>query len=130
MKQWTVTAGSRDGKEKNISSWVIAAPNGEIAAEAGFRLAEEEHLKTSDISIFTTEYPLDTEGRENKKEITTRLYRTLIMTREFMELESLVYVKQTEKVIARFKNGRIKTINVECDSGIALVVDVITGLLK
>ena len=126
MKRWEIRARSNK-KEGEIIYWVIAAENEDAAVDKGFELMRN-HPDTKKWSIFCDQYPLDTEGKEDKEEITNRLFDVLHMTREFMELETLIYLKDQEKVVARFEDGHEKKINVAADSGIQLIEDVMGRL--
>lgn len=66
---------------------------------------------------------------ENKQEICTKLCKALQATRAALNLEGLYYQAETELVIAVFVNGKKKAINVEADSGIAMIQDVVNHLV-
>jgi hypothetical protein len=126
MKQWEIKARSNK-KEGEFIRWIIAAEDEDAAVDKGFELAQN-HPDAEKGAIFCDQCALDTEGKEDKEEITSRLFEALHMTREFMNLESLTYRKDQEKVMARFEDGSKKKINVASDSGIALISDVIKNL--
>ena len=67
---------------------------------------------------------------ENKEEIVQALFKTLSLTREYSDLSSLSYVKEKggEYVIAKWEDGYNKKICVTCDSGIAIIKDVIKSI--
>lgn len=69
---------------------------------------------------------------ENKKDICEKLMKTLQATRYFKDLTGLEYSgvlpDGEEYVNALFRDGGRKTINVTCDSGYALIEDVMKGL--
>lgn len=66
---------------------------------------------------------------ESKTVITKSLYELLTLTNEYHdELVSLEYIHEREVVVAKFHSGSQKTINVNMDSGIALIRDVVKGL--
>ena len=66
---------------------------------------------------------------ESKTIITKSLYDLLTLTNEYHdELTSLEYIYGREVVVAKFRSGSQKTINVNMDSGIALIRDVLRGL--
>lgn len=69
---------------------------------------------------------------ENMPSIVEHLMITLQKTSYLDDLAYLDYRKNdeegTEVVVAGFRNGRTKTINVHLDSGIAMIQDVIRGL--
>ena len=126
MKRWEIKARSNK-KEGEFIRWIIAAEDEDTAVDKGFELAQN-HPDAEKWSIFCDQYPLDTEGKEDKEAITERLFDALRMTRAFMELDSLTYLKDQEKVMARFEDGHEKAVNVASDSGIALISDVIKNL--
>ena len=70
--------------------------------------------------------------REDKREICEKLLQALQATRHMDELVDLEYSGMLtcgeEYVTALFRNGSRKTINVTCDSGYALIQDVMEGL--
>ena len=66
---------------------------------------------------------------ESKTVITKSLYELLTLTNEYHdELVSLEYIHDREVVVAKFHSGSQKTINVNMDSGIALIKDVVKHL--
>ena len=66
---------------------------------------------------------------ESKTVITKNLYELLVLTDMYHnELVSLEYIHEREVVIAKFHSGAQKTINVNMDSGIALIKDVVKHL--
>lgn len=66
---------------------------------------------------------------ESKTVITKSLYELLTLTNEYHdELVSLEYIHDREVVVAKFHSGSQKTINVNMDSGIALIKDVVMHL--
>lgn len=66
---------------------------------------------------------------ESKTVITKNLYDLLLLTNEYHdELVSLEYIHDREVVVAKFHSGAQKTINVNMDSGIALIKDVLKRL--
>ena len=71
---------------------------------------------------------------ENKKEITKALLPVLQMTRNLWDLTDLEYredeeVSGIEIVIATFRNGHRKVVDVTMDSGTALIKDIINGIV-
>ena len=69
--------------------------------------------------------------KEDKQKILDLLLPTLQETRALDDLMSLVYVKteqDEERVIAIFPAGD-KIVNITMDSGVAMIQDVIKGLL-
>lgn len=66
---------------------------------------------------------------ESKTVITKNLYELLVLTDMYHnELVSLEYIHEREVVVAKFHSGAQKTINVNMDSGIALIKDVVKRL--
>lgn len=65
---------------------------------------------------------------ENKKEIVKHLGALLTMTRAGENISGLVLSKAQDKVTIVYKNGHFKNVNIEADSGIAIIKDVINGL--
>ena len=65
---------------------------------------------------------------EDKQKICDRLLETLKVTRLGTDLIDLDYIKESEIVVAHFEGGGKKEINVACDSGIAMIKDIIRGI--
>lgn len=65
---------------------------------------------------------------ENKEEIVARLSLLLKATRAGAGIDKLKLSEDESKVRIIFLSGGEKTVNVECDSGIALIRDVISRL--
>lgn len=66
---------------------------------------------------------------ENKHEICEALLPVLRRTRALRDLEDLEYhVYPAEEVHAIFRGGYTKRINVEADSGLALIRDVVNHI--
>jgi hypothetical protein len=62
---------------------------------------------------------------DNKQNICDLLLPALQATRQLYDLVSLEYHPERDGyVVARFKNGSSKFVNVACDSGIAMVRDI------
>lgn len=68
---------------------------------------------------------------ENKEEIAEKLEELLQMTRAGEDIESIRYEYDAYEEYVRvvFKNGYTKIIDVTCDSGHALIKDVIEGIM-
>lgn len=60
--------------------------------------------------------------------ICEKLLETLKLTRIGTELIDLDYIKESEIVVAHFEGGHKVDINVACDSGIAMIKDIIRGI--
>lgn len=65
---------------------------------------------------------------ENKKEIVARLKLLLAATRAGSNIEKLVLSEDERSVTIQFKAGGSRTVNIDADSGIAIICDVIEGL--
>lgn len=68
---------------------------------------------------------------ENKAAICDKLFELLKMTNEYRYLTELKYEKEEykqERVTVRFGSGKYFKINVNMDSGIAIIRDVLRGL--
>lgn len=66
---------------------------------------------------------------ENKKEIVGRLSILLKATRAGWDLDRLKLSEDQKEVLIIFRTGYEKRVNIECDSGIALIQDVIQSLM-
>lgn len=66
---------------------------------------------------------------ENKKEIVGRLSILLKATRAGWDLDRLKLSEDQKEVLVIFRSGCKKRVNIECDSGIALIQDVIQSLM-
>lgn len=80
----------------------------------------EDHL--APLSAFYHE-----KEKEDKQEICDLLLPALQATREYKDLISLTYDKESEYVVAKFSKG-IKSINVTMDSGAAMIRDIMRRL--
>ena len=65
---------------------------------------------------------------ENKKEIIRRLKEVLIITKAGENILDLVLSKNQDKVTVFYKNGHFKIVNIEADSGVTIIQDVISSL--
>ena len=65
---------------------------------------------------------------ENKKEIIRRLKEVLIITRAGEDILDLTLSKNQDKVTVFYKNGHFKIVNIEADSGVAIIQDVVRSL--
>ena len=65
---------------------------------------------------------------ENKQLICDRLLECLYLTRQLYDLIDLDYIEEKELVVAHFEGGGKKEINVACDSGIAMIRDIIRAI--
>lgn len=62
---------------------------------------------------------------ENKQAICDALTKALRLTRQFEDLGYLEYDDKSETVLVKFENGGTRTINVGCDSGYAMIKDIV-----
>lgn len=65
---------------------------------------------------------------ENKHYIVKALKDVLKMTRAGENIESMYYEPDHETVKIKFQNDYTKHVNVECDSGIAMIRDIMNAL--
>lgn len=65
---------------------------------------------------------------EDKNKICRLLLPALQETRAFRELTGLEYVPEKECVVASFQDRTSKTVCVACDSGMAMILDIIRWL--
>ena len=65
---------------------------------------------------------------EDKKLICIALEVALRTTRMFEDLDDLEYNVDSETVLAKFKNGGLRVIGVEGDSGYAMIKDIVNSL--
>lgn len=68
------------------------------------------------------------ENNFTKYDICRALLPVLKMTRALRDLEDLEYHVDTEEVHAVFRGGYTKKINVECDSGLAMIKDIVNKI--
>lgn len=107
-------------------------PNPDLANAAMLGMAQTkiEILMSkiaSSIRIQATDNKMNT-GYENKQLICDRLLECLYLTRQFYDLIDLDYIEKKELVVAHFEGGGKKEINVACDSGVAMIKDIIRGI--
>ena len=65
---------------------------------------------------------------EDKKEIIRRLKEVLIITKAGENILDLVLSKNQDTVTVFYKNGHFKIVNIEADSGVTIIQDVISSL--
>lgn len=65
---------------------------------------------------------------ENKKEIVGRLSILLKATRAGWDMDRLKLSEDQKEVLIIFRTGFVKRVNIECDSGVEVIKDVIRGL--
>lgn len=65
---------------------------------------------------------------ENKEKIIKALKDVLVLTRAGEDISGLVLSKAQDKITIVYKNGHFKSVNIEADSGIAIIKDVIKEL--
>ena len=68
------------------------------------------------------------ENNFTKHDICRALLPVLRMTRALRDLEDLQYHGDTEEVHAVFRGGYTKKINVACDSGLAMIKDIVNKI--
>lgn len=68
-------------------------------------------------------------GNEDKQEICKALVPVLRMTRNLYDLVDLDYDPDLELVTATFDTGNTKVANVACDSGTAMIRDIIRQIV-
>lgn len=66
---------------------------------------------------------------EDKQKICDLLTPVLKETRNLSDLDRLEYSKERELVYAYFVSGNCKIVNVACDSGTAMVQDIIKQII-
>lgn len=71
----------------------------------------------------TTEEPAD--KTENKYDIVKAMEKVLKMTRAGNDVKRLYYRSEDEIVEIDYVNGYVQCVSVECDSGIALIKDIL-----
>ena len=67
--------------------------------------------------------------REDKQKICDLLLKALQETRNLHDLTDLQYDKENDIVIATFDSGYTKKANVACDSGTAMIRDIIEQIV-
>lgn len=67
---------------------------------------------------------------ENKEEIVRRLKEVLIITRAGENILDLVLSKKQDMITVFYKDGHFKRVNIESDSGIAIIQDVASKLYQ
>lgn len=65
---------------------------------------------------------------EDKQAICNALATALRTTRMFEDLDYLGYNDDSETVLAKFKNGGLRVIGVEGDSGYAMIKDIVNHI--
>ncbi len=68
------------------------------------------------------------EVTENKEDIVKRLKLLLIATRAGRDISDLVLTENQDRVTIVFKSGVMKEVNIEADSGYAIITDVMAQL--
>lgn len=66
---------------------------------------------------------------ENKQMICNLLLPALQATRNLYDLTDLHYDEENEVVVASFDGGSVKVANVACDSGTAMIRDIIKSIV-
>lgn len=65
---------------------------------------------------------------ENKQAICDALLTTLQLTRRYEDIQSIDYDASTETVTVTYNEYSHRYINVECDSGIAMINDILKNI--
>lgn len=65
---------------------------------------------------------------ENKQAICDALLTTLQLTRRYEDIQSIDYDANTETVTVTYNEVSRRYINVECDSGIAMINDILKNI--
>lgn len=102
-----------------------------LRADMGMHWLQEESWKTSEQiheAFAESELVHESKRSEDKFEIIRALSRALMMTRAGENILYIVYEADHEEVQIKFVNGYEKHVNVECDSGVAMIRDVVNAL--
>lgn len=65
---------------------------------------------------------------ENKKEIVMRLKMLLKVTKEGEDIDKMELTEDQHFVVIKWKNGWTKRVNIEADSGVAIIEDVLKAI--
>ena len=65
---------------------------------------------------------------ENKQAICDSLCRTLQMTRADADIDEIIYDARDEAVLIMYSTGLVVKVNVACDSGIAMIQDIMKNV--
>lgn len=106
----------------------------DISDEAIESLLEKRDAATDAIDKAILDYKLGTlkdkmREEENKQHICELLLPALQATRNLHDLKTLTYSEDEEIVIATFDSGWTKKVNVACDSGIAMIRDILKQIV-
>lgn len=118
--KWLVKAGSL--VDDSIITWVVYADSPEEAEDIGYQRARDSAV--ADAGTVDIE-PLE----EDRQMILDKLLSALQLTRNLYDLMELKYDAQREVVTGWFANGAHKDVNVACDSGTAMIRDVVKWLV-
>lgn len=66
--------------------------------------------------------------KENKAQICAQFAETLKLTRQFGDLEEIVLGDNEETAVVRWKGGFESRINIACDSGSAMIRDILKAI--
>lgn len=66
---------------------------------------------------------------ENKKEIVMRLKLLLTATRAGKDIEKMELTEDQHFVVIHWKNGCTQRVNIEADSGVAIISDVVKAIV-
>lgn len=98
------------------------------AVATDLRIATEKVLKEICTGLQEPE-AVEASGSEDKEKIVASLEDTLRNTRAGEDIAGMTYVKDGELVEIRFTNGSPQPVNVGCDSGLAMIIDVCKALM-
>ena len=65
---------------------------------------------------------------ENKQAICDNLCRTLQMTRSGADIDELIYDVRDEAVFIMYRTGLVVKVRVACDSGLAMIKDIMENV--
>ncbi|MCM1193938.1 MAG: hypothetical protein NC123_18945 [Butyrivibrio sp.] len=66
--------------------------------------------------------------QEDKKEIVTRLKLLLTATRAGADIDKMELTEEQHFIVIQWKNGCTQRVNIEADSGIAIIGDVLRAI--
>lgn len=110
-----------------LITWEIEADSFDDAWTIGFNLMREnKHADQESLMVRPIEE--DKQGIEDKQAICVKLLEALQLTRNLHDLLYLEYFPDKEHVVAHFPGGN-KTVIVYMDSGTAMILDIIKGIV-
>lgn len=117
--KWIAKARSLVVEDGTISREIEADSQGEARSLAMLWARKSTYTDAGSVDVEPME--------EDKQLICDRLLDLLQITRGFYDVENMTYKKTsfTEKVEVLFRSGHTKTVNVEADSGVAMIRDIL-----